>query len=244
MTYFTKLDVTTIAVLTENNAIIELDIEKKKNIYFKQFNQNLDIIALAYNKNSYWLLLNKVTDIYEWNCVQEELIKYQLLEEEWLNEGGIPYSNIIFVDERIIVLNFYLKYIMEIDKNAHLIKKAVEYPKGFRFLDNKFRAWRAFAAFDVIDQKIWLHPVRGNMLLIYDIKENYLVGKEIVISTMEFPAALEGVEENILINNDIFCERDDMGGISGFIEVIGGKDYIKKQSQFLGNIVHKIIMDM
>lgn len=242
--YFTKLDVTTIAVLTENNAIIELDIEKKKNIYFKQFNQNLDIIALAYNKNSYWLLLNKVTDIYEWNCVQEELIKYQLLEEEWLNEGGIPYSNIIFVDERIIVLNFYLKYIMEIDKNAHLIKKAVEYPKGFRFLDNKFRAWRAFAAFDVIDQKIWLHPVRGNMLLIYDIKENYLVGKEIVISTMEFPAALEGVEENILINNDIFCERDDMGGISGFIEVIGGKDYIKKQSQFLGNIVHKIIMDM
>ncbi len=242
--YFIKLDITTIAVLTENNAIIELDIEKKEKKYFKQFNQNLDIVAIAYNKNSYWLLLNKVTDIYEWNRAQGELIKYQLQEEEWLNEGGIPYSNIIFVDERIIVLNFYLKYIMEIDKNAHSIKKAIEYPKGFRFLDNKFRAWRAFAAFDVIDQKIWLHPVRGNMLLIYDIKGNYIEGKKIVVSTVDFPAALEGVEENILINNDIICERDDMGGISGFIEVIGGKDYIKKQSQFSGNIVHKIIMDM
>ena len=77
--------------------------------------------------------MNKVTDIYEWNRAQGELIKYQLQEEEWLNEGGIPYSNIIFVDERIIVLNFYLKYIMEIDKNAHSIKKAIEYPKGFRF---------------------------------------------------------------------------------------------------------------
>ena len=82
------------------------------------------------------------------------------------------------------------------------------------------------------------------MLLIYDIKGNYIEGKKIVVSTVDFPAALEGVEENILINNDIICERDDMGGISGFIEVIGGKDYIKKQSQFSGNIVHKIIMDM
>lgn len=180
-----------------DNRITVIDIEKKKEINHKFFEGNIKIQSIFYDKDSCWILQSDSTDIYEWNQIEDKLIQYCLTDAEWIgSERWRPYSNMIFFKDHIIVLPGNLKYIMKIDKATQTIKKAIDYPKGFDFLmNNGFGGWPAFSMFDVIDNKIWIHPILGNMLLIYDVENNYIEGTEITVTIEQIPYWQEIIED-------------------------------------------------
>lgn len=216
-----SLNETEIAVLLENNTILQIDIKKKQKIYSKHFDSDMDIWTIRYDSNNFWLLQGNSTDVYEWNQREDKLIKYKLLEAEWIASAARPYSDIVFCNDQIILMNCRLKYIMKIDKETHTISKAVDYPEGFRFIENCFRINEepAITAIDVIDNKLLLHPMLGNMLLIYDVEKNDIKGKELVVTSDEVPF-LEKIIGQGLQRNGIFYEAEDIGELEVFLDAV------------------------
>lgn len=204
-----KLNETEVVFLSGRHTIIGFDIQNKKKIFSRRF-EGLDIWGIRYDGSNFWLLLYDSTDVYKWNQINDSLIVYRLVETEWINNKGVPYTNLIFLDNQIFVLPCSLKYIMRMNLEMHTISKAAGYPDGFRFFDDLWK-WPAFAAFDIVDkQKILIHPVRGNMLLIYDVEKNYIEGKELTIGTDEI-SYVNGIvrqkfcwADNIVIETDFF----------------------------------------
>lgn len=202
---------TEIAILLSGNSIAWIDIQTKQLRKKKHFKESVNFWGIKYYKGNYWLLPSDSTDIYEWNQAEDKLIKYQLQEEEWISDRGLPYSNIIFVEDQVILLPFNLKYIMKIDRETYKISKAIDYPKGFRFL-NHMSAWTAFAAYDLIGQsRFVLHPSQGNMLLIYDIEKNTLEGRKLTVDCAEVSYLNEIFKERFRRNDGIIYENDALG---------------------------------
>lgn len=197
-----QLDETEVAVWTKNNRVISIDIDKKQRMSWRCFKENLNVCKMIYDGTKFWILQTDSTDIYEWNPIEDQMIKYRLSDEEWITEVSVPYSNIVFWDRHIIVLPGRLKNILKIDKEAKVISKMVEYPKNFRFLKNYggIAGWSAFWIFDTIDNKILLHPAIGNMLLVYDMENNYFEGKELYVTNETFPFYQEVIRQEIPSN--------------------------------------------
>lgn len=205
-----RLNKTEIAILSGNHTIIGIDVKTRKRLFTKRFDE-LNIWGIRYDGNAFWLLLYDSTDIYEWDPEENTLVKYHLLQEEWINGKGVPYFNIIFLNDQIIVLPCCLKYIMRINTEAYTISKAVEYPKGFYFFDSLMSV-TAFAGFTTVDQhKVLIHPVRGNMLLIYDIEKNCVEGKELTVTAEEIPYLKEVIDQRFYQEDGIVQETDDFG---------------------------------
>lgn len=174
-----------------NNCIWEIAINSKKIIYRKSFDSNLEILTMRYDGISYWVLFKNSTDVYQWNRTRNETTIYNLsgTAQEWIGRRRIPYSNIIFFQGKIVLLGYGLKYVMKVDKEKQLICKAIDYPAGFRFLHNIFynSGWAAFSNFDIRGNKVWIYPLIGNMLLIYDIENNAIEGKKLTVTSQEYP---------------------------------------------------------
>lgn len=209
-----QLGETELAVWTKNNRIISIDIETKQRINWGDFKENLNICKIIYDGKSLWILQPDSTDICEWNPIENRMIKYQLLDGEWINGVSVPYSNIVFDDRHMIVLPARLKHIMKIDKETKKISKAADYPENFRFLNNYggIAGWAAFWLYDTIDSKILLHPAIGNMLLVYDIERNNLEGKELYVTDESFPFFQDIIRQEMM-SNDKYLEVEETGVI-------------------------------
>ncbi|MCX4342801.1 MAG: hypothetical protein OSJ53_02785 [Kineothrix sp.] len=199
-----------IAILSGNTTIIGISIQEKKRTFCKQFTEDYNIWGIRYDGNNFWILSFTSTDVYEWDRTTDGLIKYQLEKEEWFSGKTVPYVNMIFIDDKAIVLPLGLKYIMQIDKTKRTISKAIDYPAGFRFLEG-LEEWTAFGAFNVIEQhKVLIHPARGNMLLLYDVVNNHIEGKELTVNNDSIPYLKEIIERKFC-QNRVVNEMDNLG---------------------------------
>lgn len=209
---------TEIAILSGNDTIIGIDVQRKERLYTKCFDQSFRIWGIRYGEGSFWLLPYQGADIYEWNKKEDRIAKYQTSSQEWISGEGVPYANAAFVNGEIFLLPCALKYLAKIDKKTYTLKKAAEYPKGFRFAD-RLGAWPAFSAFDVIDNhKLLLHPLRGNRLLLYDTKKDSMEGKRLAVSAEEVPYLDEVIMQGVLDENGIAHEMDEVGsGVLGLL---------------------------
>lgn len=197
-----------IAILSGKTTIIGINIQEKKRMFCKQFTEDYDLWGIRYDGKNFWLLSFTSTDVYEWNRTEDSLIKYQLEEEEWFSDKTVPYVNMIFMDDQIILLPLGLKYIMRIDKTKRTISKATDYPIGFRFLDG-LGAWTEFGSYNMIEHKVLIHPARGNMLLSYDILNNHIEGKELTVNSDMVPYLKEIIEER-------FCQSCTINEMDNF----------------------------
>lgn len=225
--------------------VIKIDMKQKKKTYCKKFD-NMDIWGIRYDGGHYWLLLNSSTDIYEWISTEDKIIRYFLPDPDWISVTGVPYYNMIFSKKHMIVLPCCLKYIMEIDKEMHTIKKAFDYPKNFRFLRNQYwdsNAWPAFAAYDIIDDhKVLIHPILGNMLLIYDSEKNSAEGRELVATCDQVPYLDKIIDNGFCKKHGVFYEIDDLGVEK--LEYIMYKFSVKsdkKKNELIGKQIHDMI---
>jgi hypothetical protein len=206
-----RINETEIAILSGRTTIIGISIQEKRRTFCKRFIDDYDIWGIRYDGSNFWLLSFTSTDVYEWNRTADKLIKYQLEEEEWFSSKTVPYVNMIFMDNQVILLPLGLKYIMRIDKTKRTIVKATDYPAGFQFL-NGLGEWTAFGSYNVIGQhKVLIHPARGNMLLIYDIVKNHIEGKELAVNNDMVPYLKEIIEQRFCQSGSVVNEMDNFG---------------------------------
>lgn len=209
-----------ISVLLNNDELLEIDIEKKEILYRRVLDLDFEIYTCKCNQSGYWFMQKKSTDIYELDIEKDEFIKYTLIDEEWLKQPGIPYSNIIFCEDYILVTGNRLKNIMQIDKKNRVIKKVVEYPEGFRFIENDFIKWTAFWAWDIVEGKIWLHPMAGNMLLVYDAVNNSIEGHKMAVPIEDVQGLLECIDWAAVKVDDVYSEKDGCPSLKCFINYV------------------------
>jgi hypothetical protein len=231
------LEGTKLAVLADNSTIIEIDISKKQEIYSKHFGEDIYIWGIWHDGRDFWLLPAYTTDIYEWNQVKDELVKYQLLEPEWITSMAVPYSNVVFLDDQIILLPCRLKYIMKINRETHTISKAIDYPEGFKVLDY-CDGCMAMAKYDVVDHKIIMHQMAGNMTLVYDLEKNSIEGRELVVTNKDVPYLNEIIGQGIQING-VFFEVEEVGGLEA-LTIIMNKQCDSRNKGKEENIGEKI----
>lgn len=215
-----RMNETEMAVLSGKHTIIGVDLQEKKRIFTKRFDEEINIWGIRYNNNSFWLMLYDSTDVYEWVQYEDRLIKYTLWEEEWISGKGGAYSNMVFLDGQVLLLPCALKYITKVDFAACIIVKAVEYPRQFRFLDY-LSCFPAFGAYTFIDgNKVLLYPSRGNMLLTYDVQRNLIEGRESTVVIDEIPYLMKEMQKRIQEGKGILQEND---GLSvGMLDLLAG----------------------
>lgn len=205
-----RLSDSEIAILSGKHSIIGIDLCTHKRVYCKQF-EEIDIWGIRYDGSDFWLLLYDSTDVYRWNFEDDKLEKYQLLETDWINDKGVPYSNIIFIETTIILLPGSLKYIMRIDKETNTISRAVEYPPNFCFLYD-FMNMFAFSSYHIIEpHNVLLYPLRGNMLLIYDTEKNQIEGRELTVTEEQVPYLKDIIKQKFQQEQGILYETDNLG---------------------------------
>lgn len=224
-------------ILSVTHKIYFINLKTKEITLMKDFEEK-NIHTIRYDGSNYWILLKDSTDVYEWDPIHNTFDVYKLETAEWITTEGIPYGNIVFAYNQIIILSNRLQYIMKVNKERNVISKAFDYPQGFRFLNNNFDGWSAFSCFDVIGNKLLIHPFLGNMLLIYDLNKNTLEGKEIYTFIRDsYEINKIG---NFFIKNDIFYERDDIGNLEDFFEIIHEQrsDLLKSKNQ-IGKVIYE-----
>lgn len=240
-----------VAILSGMDTIVQVNILKKRVVYSKCFGEDIHIWSIKYDGRSFWLLPYESTDVYEWRSEIDELVKYKLLEQdtEWIDIPGPPYINMVFFDNKVILLPSRLKSLMGIDKETNVIKKVVDYPEGFKFLKNQFGIERypAFGAFDIIDKKLILHPLLGNMMLIYNVEENHLEGIEFIVTQEEIPYLNEIILGQTYQETGLYIEKDDFGGIEMLWLMANNKnsEYRNNRKRYdIGEEIHHIICEL
>lgn len=236
------------AVILEGESTLKkVDVRQGKVIVLKRFENDMCSFGIRYDRKYFWLLSKSSTDLYMWNPTDDSFEKFQLLEKNWITDSGVPYANIIFINDQILILPCRLKYLLKIDRESHTIVKAVDYPKDFRFLNNLYgmRKWTAFAAYDVIDDnRILIHPVIGNMILIYNIEKGSLEGKELTITSQQVSYLSDIIVKRFFQSQmRISYEQNDLG-----LEVLGcvieqaNQDEDIEKMERVGQKIHDAIL--
>ncbi len=203
-----------------SNKVYEIDLNTAKMIdYSGMFQNNIKIFSTYFDGNNYWVLQTESTDIYEWNKENGLLQRYTNESVIWEDKIGVPYSNLIFLDDEILVLNFCMKHIYRVNKEKKTIENPLAYPKGFRLVNNAFCNQNICENYIVLEDKVLIYPSRGNMLLIYNKETGQISGKELVVSEKEVPY-LKEVLNQIFTRKEGCIENDDFGTLEEFIDTI------------------------
>lgn len=208
-----------------SNKLIEIDLVTKKIIYSKTFEEDIHIYAVHFDGNHYWILQTESTDIYEWDRENDTLQVYRNEHAEWgksksISVPPIPYSNMIFLGNEILVLPFTMRSILRIEKESKTIEEPIVLPKEFRLVNKAFSGWPVCYQYTALEDKILLYPCRGNMLLVYDTITKQMTGKEMAVSEEEVYYLREILEENCMRSTSCM-ENDDLGTLEDFINIIG-----------------------
>lgn len=206
-----------LAASSGGHKIVGLDLAAQKIQFQKDFGETISIYNLFCEGESVWLVQETSTDVWEWHMARDRMTDYRLGREEWLNANRPPYSNIIFRGNRVLLLNDGLRCLMEIDRGRRRIEKLTDYPSGFRFLQGRIEEWPLFHQYDILDGKVWLYPLRGNMMLVYDLDTGHIEGQELTITEDRIPEL-----RYILLHrskDDIAFEDEELCSLQRFLKM-------------------------
>ncbi len=222
------------------STFINVNLDTKQIVFSKTL-EGIKPFSMCFDGNHYWILPVESTNIYEWDMENDTLQVYTNESAEWRDRkyaGQIPYVKLIFLEDEILVLNLFLKNILRIDKNRKTIGNPIEYPKGFRLVDNRFLGWPVHAKYSIYKDKVLLYPQAGNMLLVYDKSTKHIFGWELLVSEKEVFYLYEVMKEN-LTGKETCIESDDFGTLDDFINIVEEDDRKSRirENKGIGHVV-------
>lgn len=206
--------------MDKSNQLMEIDLDAKKITYSKILGREIQIYSTYSDGNECWILSTNVTDIYKWNRKDDALEVYKNEQAIWEESEQLPYSNMVFLEDEILVLNAHLKNILRINKEKKTIEDPIVFPKGFRLDQDNFLAWPVCCQYTVLEDMILLYPGRGNQLLIYDKRTKQLSGKEWTVSGKEVPYIREALLEILMRNKGRWQEKEFIKTLRNYVAVI------------------------
>lgn len=204
-----------------NNQLMEIDITEKKIISCKNLEGDIKIYSICSDGNNCWILTTNSTDIYEWSPENDTTQIYVNENPVWETQTkGMPYSNLIFLENEILVLNATLKYIYRIDKNKKIIASPIRLPEEF----HRMNYGNGFSAicydYKILEDKVLIYPCWGNMLLVYDKATKQIEGKKTAIWGREIPYSSEIFMKHYR-GKDRYMEDRDITTLEGFMVMLG-----------------------
>ncbi len=193
-----------------------------KQIVFEKVMEGMQIYCMCFDGKHCWILTMDSTDIYEWDMENDTLQRYINKDISWRKKdciGKQPYSNLVFLEDEILVLNCYAENIWRIDRDKKSIGNPIKYPKKFRMVNNQFCYWPVYAQYTMLGDKVLLYPYAGNVLLVYDIKTKEVSGKDLLVSDQEIPYLKEVLIENFMEKGECL-ENDDFGKLESFTSMV------------------------
>lgn len=174
-----------------------------------------DIFEVVCDGADYWVLLMKSQDVYKWIRAEEKCERYRVTEEKWVQETcQVPYSQIVFADNNILLMNYYAQHIMRIDKEKKIVEKAFDYPADFRIM--KELEWGAvFTGAVHDDERLCMVPCRGSHVLLYDLQKRLINGIELVIDKNKISYLENVIEKNM--RERCVVESEEMYGLRRFL---------------------------
>lgn len=221
----------------DSNKFVEIDLETKKIVCTEILQEDIKISGVCFDGSNYWILQTESTDIYEWNRESGVLQKYINENVEWERniEYRIPYSNMIFLEDEVLVLNYSLKNILHINKSKKVIDEPIFFPKEFQLVNAAFCGWAICRDFIILENMVLIYPCRGNMLLVYDKVTKQLSGKEMTASEDEIPFLKKMINQLFLEKKPYIEVSEEFGTLVHFIEAIES-DIVKEPVFNFGNI--------
>ncbi len=127
--------------------------------------------------NRFWLTSAETSEIMEWSPSEGVRDAYTV-DIPW-EKGKNPFSKIIPVSEKeCIILPAYAE---EIVYKAGDTFRKLEYPQGFRRLEDFRKSLPLFGGCRRESNQLFIFPLAGNMLLTYDIQTGLLEGKSCMV---------------------------------------------------------------
>lgn len=167
------------------NELIVVDVETKTKtvVTLPIPNSNMALV----DRKRVWFTLADSADVYEWNREQNVLEKYTLEDESMWDGSSPPYINMIYIEEQdsVYLLGKSIGHVLRTNRNRHTIEFAFEFPEGFRFVKNKLQKYSFFGEAERVKNELWIYPVEGNMILVYDIEKNKVRGIKTTVSMEE-----------------------------------------------------------
>lgn len=231
------------------NRIVEVDLDMKKIVKVHIIAPEIKIFFICYDGNNYWILQTESLDIYEWNYQSNMIQVYtnkKITEEKGENIELPPYSNLIFLEDEILVLNNELKNIWRIHRGKNVIDHPINLPEKFQCVKySTFRGWPICDAYTILEEKVLLYSTRGNMMLIYDIKTKQLSGKEMLVSLDKDPYLDDVVKEIFEQNNNVInVEQEELYSMEAFVYTVTVKREITRQlceMDVIGKSIYQIM---
>ena len=189
-------------ILTDRNELVMIDFFKKGMDVLTKFDYSLQIHTMVFSGKRFWLLFLNDTDILEYIPLNNTLTRYSMTASaKWINGKGIPYNDLVVIDNMVFISNFRLRDVMMIDLNDSKknIVPAFSYPENFRIVQNIF--WQSNAVFSSISifpesKQLIFHPILANGILVYNYKEGTVELYEIAVPVDEFPFLKRLKKEN------------------------------------------------
>lgn len=231
------------------NRIIEVDLNTKKIVNIHIVAQEIKISLICFDGNNYWIIQTESLDIYEWNYqskVAQVYTNKKIMEENGENIELPPYSNLVFLNDEILVLNSGLKNIWRIHKGKNLIEHPIKFPEGFQCVKySTFRGWPICDAYTILKDKVLLYSPRGNMMLIYDIKTKQLSGKKMLVSLDTDPYLDDVVKEIFEQNNHVInVEQEELHSMKAFVYAVTTKTETAErfcEAKVIGKSIYEIM---
>lgn len=178
--------------LYEKNQIIELDMETKKIVTNKILDESNEIYTIYLEGNDCWILLINSADIYKWNRENDEIYVYTNEMPTYMTKRKrMPYANLVFCGDEVLVLNSMLKNIFHINKEKNRIENPIILPGEFKRIDYGNGFYSMFGDYTLLEEKVLIHPCWGNRLIIYDWQTKSVELREVSISGREVPCFVE-----------------------------------------------------
>lgn len=216
------------------NEIIEVDLDSKKIVYSKKFEDYMQIYSVYFDGIHYWILQMKSSEIYKWNRERDtvQIFVNKNTVQENVQEGN--YSNMIFLNDEILILPLHLREILKINKEKKIIEKFKELPEKFELIDNRFRYCAVCYQYTLLEDKILLYSDSGNMMLIYDLVTGELSGKRLLISEKDVPYLRE-ILKKIMRADKVHVENDNIETLKNLTSVLE-RDITKRRIDGQANV--------
>ena len=239
----TKYRDKSILILTRRNEIYCFDMHAMKLNKIAELDASWNIMCIRYHKDRCWIILENSFNIYM--IENSNLVCFTLEENpEWIGGDMIPYSDFVFAYNEVFVLNYRMYHIMKLDLKNHKIVKAFSYPEGFHFYRSYFNiSFPAVGSATVFGNEIIFHPLLGNMMLVYDISTGRVTGRELTISSLDFPF----LKDFSMLNRDgIWYELDEPVNLDKMLSYVldpNNKVSKRQDKAQAGEVIYRTIME-
>ncbi len=225
---------------SEKNKIYVIDLLKKTHESFSINIDKLKISKIAYDGQYYWISQENSQTVIQWDKKSGLYTEYKAHDEKWVTGKTImPYSEILFIDSEVILINYYAQNVMRVNKEKKIVENVFQYPKKFKIV-NEISWGPVFSKGFIQNHELLLIPQRGNMILRYDFETQLVAGIELGMPQNRIPYLRDMYREKSCMDG-IIRESEELYTLYGYMDLLKPHRAEKGSQKKMGSMAYEML---